>query len=106
MTPGRMQSPITENQPVVTAVRVHTAAQRSAYAVVDALDVLHHQLGAYRALEQLTSNALTAGQESLAQLQRADFAVLLSVLNESMEKHCAKAREAAVSSAKGSQQQN
>lgn len=81
-------------------VRVRTDAQRSAYAVVDAIDALEHQLGAYRALEQLASNNVAGSPESLEQLQRSDLAVLLGVLNANTENHLAWVREAAVVAAK------
>ena len=83
------------------AIRVRTDAQRSAYAVVDALDELDRQLGAYRALAALATVNLADSPESLAQLQRSDLAVLLGVLNANLEAHCARVREAAVSSARG-----
>lgn len=82
------------------AIRVRTDAQRSAYAVVDAIDELQHQLGAYRALEQLASNNVAGSPESLEQLQRSDLAVLLGVLNANTENHLAGVREAAVVAAK------
>ena len=82
------------------AIRVRTDAQRSAYAVVDAIDELQHQLGAYRALEQLASNNVAGSPESLEQLQRSDLAVLLGVLNANTENHLAWVREAAVVAAK------
>lgn len=90
--------------PVIMAIRVRTDAQRSAYAVVDAIDALEHQLGAYRALEQLASNNVAGSPESLEQLQRSDLAVLLGVLNANTENHLAGVREAAVSSAKGAKE--
>lgn len=90
--------------PAVKAIYVQTDAQRSAYAVVDAIDELQHQLGAYRALAQLASNNLADSPEGLEQLRRGDLAVLLAVLNANMEASCARVREAAVSSASGQQQ--
>lgn len=86
---------------VVKAIYVQTDTQRSAYAVVDALDALEHQLGAYRALQQLAFINGADTPESLEQLQRGDLAVLLAVLNANTEAACARVREAAVSSAKG-----
>lgn len=83
----------------VKAVYVDTEAQRSAYRVVDAIDELHNQLRAHRALECLIGNNKLGGQEGLEQVQRADMAMLLGVLNDNLAAHCAKAREAAVSSA-------
>lgn len=70
----------------------------STHAVVDAIDELQHQLGAYRALEHLIANNRTDGHEGLEQVQRADLAMLLGVLNNNLAAHCAKARAAAVSS--------
>ncbi len=91
------------DQSPVQAIYVTTAAQRSAYAVVDAIDELQHQLGAYRALQALAMNNLADSPESLEQLRRVDLAVLLGVLNANLEAVCARAREAAVSSAKGAE---
>jgi hypothetical protein len=96
-----MPASLPSDPPVVLAVRVHTEAQRSAYRVVDALDELQHQLGAYRALAQLTMNNLAGSTESLEQLQRADLAVLLGVINANTEAHVARVREAAVHATKG-----
>lgn len=90
--------------PAVKAIYVQTDAQRNAYAVVDAIDELQHQLGAYRALAQLASNNLADSPERLEQLQRGDLAVLLTVLNANTEAACARVRVAAVSSASGQQQ--
>ena len=87
--------------PPVRAINVQTDARRSAYAVVDALDELEHQLGAYRALAALTAVNLADTPERLEQLQRGDLAVLLAVLNANLESCVARARDAAVSSAKG-----
>ena len=95
-----MQHLSAPDTPSVQAIYVHTDAQRSAFAVVDAIDELQAQLGAYRALERLTANNKTGGQEGLEQVQRADLALLLGVLNNNLAAHCEKAREAAVSSAK------
>ena len=89
------------DQPAVQAIYVQTDAQRRAYAVVDALDELEHQLGAYRALAALTKNQQRVSAESLEELQRSDLAVLLAVLNANTEAACARVREAAVSSASG-----
>lgn len=83
------------------AIYVATEQQRHAFRVVDAIDDLHSQLGALRALQQLTINEKGGSPESLAQLQRSDLAMLLSLVNTSLETHCAKARKAAVLSAKG-----
>ena len=85
----------------VQALYPATEAARSAYAVVDAIDDLQRQLGAYRALAQLTAINGADSPERLEQLQRGDLAVLLAVLNANTEAVCARAREAAVSSAKG-----
>ena len=71
----------------------------SPHRVVDAIDGLHDQLGAYRALAHLIANNRTGGQEGLEQVQRADLATLLSVLNNNLAAHCAKARAAAISTA-------
>lgn len=87
--------------PPVRAIYVQTDVQRRAYAVVDALDELEHQLGAYRALQQIAAINGADTAESLEQLQRGDLAVLLGVLNANTETHLARAREAAVSSVKG-----
>ena len=92
------------DQPAVQAIYVQTDAQRKAYAVVDALDALEHQLGACRALQQLTAINGASGAESLERLEqvkRSDLAMLLGVVNASLEAGLARAREAAVSSAKG-----
>ena len=89
------------DEPAVKAVYVSTDVQRRAYQVVDAVDELQRQLGAYRALAQLTGNNLAGSPESLAQLQRGDLAVLLAVLNANTEAACARVREAAVTAAKG-----
>lgn len=89
------------DDPPFKAIYVTTDAQRRAFAVVDAIDELQTQLGAYRAVEQLTKNDKLDREESLAPLQRSDLAMLLGVLNANLEAHCAKAREAAVIAAKG-----
>lgn len=89
------------DEPAVKAIYVSTEAQRRAFAVVDAVDELQRQFGAHRALERLTMNNKPGSEESLAQLQRADLAMLLGVLNDNLQAHCARAREAAVLSAKG-----
>lgn len=96
-----MNNAPTLNQPTVQAIYVATEQQRRAFHVVDAIDDLHSQLGALRALQQLTSNEQLDSPESLGHLRRTDLATLLSIVNASLESHCAKAREAAVLSAKG-----
>ena len=95
-----MNATFPSDPPVVLAVRVYTEQQRSAYAVVDALDALEHQLGACRALQQLTAINGASGAESLEQVRRSDLAMLLGVVNASLEAGLARAREAAVSAAK------
>ncbi len=84
--------------PPVRAIYAQTDAQRRAYAVVDALDELEHQLGAYRAVQQLAAINGADTPERLEQLQRSDLAVLLAVLNANLEGCVARARDAAVSS--------
>lgn len=96
-----MNASLAPETPVVMAVRVGSHAQRSAYAVIDAIDELQRQLGAYRALADLASVNLAETPEGLEQLQRSDLAVLLGVLNANTENHLERVREAAVSAAKG-----
>ena len=96
-----MNNAPTLNQPTVQAIYVGTEAQRSAFRVVDAIDDLHSQLGALRALQQLTSNEQHDSPEGLGHLRRTDLAMLLSIVNASLEAQCAKAREAAVLLAQG-----
>lgn len=85
----------------VKAIHVTTDTQRRAYAVVDAVDNLDTQLSALRAVECLAINEQLGSEEYLPQLKRSDLAVLLSVLTTNLETHAARAREAAVKSAKG-----
>lgn len=89
------------DEPTVQAIYVTTEQQRRAFRVVDAIDELHSQLGALRALQQLTSKEQRDSPESLGHLRRSDLAMLLSMLSASLEAHCAKAREAAVLCSKG-----
>lgn len=86
---------------MVAAITVRTDQQRRAFRVVDAVDDLDCQLGAYRAVEQLAMNDSLTGDECLPQLRRSDLAQLLSVLNANLADYSAKAREAALSSAVG-----
>ncbi|MDR3370708.1 hypothetical protein [Rhodoferax sp.] len=88
--------------PVVAAILVQTDQQRRAFKVVDAVDDLDSQLGAYRAVEQLAMSEKAQGDEGLPQLRRSDLAQLLSVLNTNLSDYCAKARQAALFSAQGS----
>ena len=87
------------NMSEADAVAAYLSGDRtpSTHAVVDAIDELQHQLGAYRALAHLVANNRTGGQEGLDPVQRSDLATLLGVLNNNLAAHCAKAREAAVS---------
>lgn len=87
--------------PVVAAIIVRTEQQHRAFCVVDAVDDLDSQLGAYRAVEQLAANDRLIGDEGLPQLRRSDLAQLLSVLNANLQDYSAKAREAALFSAVG-----
>lgn len=87
--------------PVVAAIIVRTEQQHRAFRVVDAVDDLDSQLGAYRAVEQLAANDRLIGDEGLTQLRRSDLAKLLSVLNANLQDYSAKAREAALFSAAG-----
>lgn len=87
--------------PVVAAIIVRTEQQQRAFCVVDAVDDLDSQLGAYRAVEQLAANDRLIGDEGLTQLRRSDLAKLLSVLNANLQDYSAKAREAALFSAVG-----
>lgn len=86
---------------MVAAIHVRTDQQHRAFQVVDAVDNLDSQLGAYRAVEQLAANEQMIGDEGLPQLRRSDLAKLLSVLNANLEDYSAKAREAALFSAVG-----
>ncbi|OYZ76081.1 MULTISPECIES: hypothetical protein [unclassified Polaromonas] len=88
------------DQPAVQAIHVTTESQRQAFRVVDAIDELQSQLGALRAIHQLTSNEGRGSEESLPQLQRRDLAMLLSVVSADLEARCAKARAAAAEVAK------
>jgi hypothetical protein len=87
---------------VVAAIIVRTEQQHRAFQVVDAVDDLDCQLGAYRAVEQLAANERLTGDEGLSQLRRSDLAKLLSVLNANLQDYSKKAREAALFSAVGS----
>lgn len=89
------------NMSEADAVAAYMSGNRtpSPRCVVDTIDELQRQLGAYRALEHLLANNKLGGQEGLEQVQRADLALLLSVLNNNLALHCEKAREAAVSNA-------
>ena len=78
-----------------------TEQQRRAFQVVDAVDNLESQLGAYRAVEQLAGNEKLTCDEGLPQLRRSDLAKLLSVLNDNLQDYSIKAREAALFSAVG-----
>lgn len=86
---------------MVGAITVRTDQQRRAFRVLDAVDELDCQLGAYRAMEQLAMNEKLTGDEGLPQLRRGDLAKLLSVLNANLADYSAKAREAALLSAVG-----
>ncbi|MFI5447574.1 hypothetical protein [Polaromonas sp. UC242_47] len=96
-----MNKAVSFDQPTVQAIHVTTEQQRRAFRVVDAVDELHNQLGALRAVQQLTTNDKAGSLENLPQLQRGDLATLLSVVSADLEAHCAKAREAATRAAKG-----
>lgn len=100
-TPEFMNKATPLDQPTVQAIHVTTEAQRRAFRVVDAIDDLHSQLGAYRSIEQLMARERRGSDESVAPLWRRDLVALLSVLNTNFEAHCVKALEAAVLSAKG-----
>jgi hypothetical protein len=86
--------------PTVAAILVQTDQQRRAFQVVDAVDDLDSQLGAYRAVEQLVMSDKATGDDGMPQLRRSDLAKLLSVLNNNLADYSAKAREAALFSAK------
>lgn len=88
-------------QPMVSAIVVRTDQQHRAFQVVDAVDELDCQLGAFRAVEQLAANDRLIGYEGLAQLRRSDLAQLLAVLNANLQDYSAKARAAALFSAVG-----
>lgn len=87
--------------PAVAAIHVRTDQQHRAFQVVDAVDDLDSQLGAYRAVEQLAANEQLVGTDGLPQLRRSDLAKLLSVLNDNLADYSAKARQAALFSAVG-----
>ncbi|MFI5443645.1 hypothetical protein [Polaromonas sp. UC242_47] len=73
-----MNKAVSFDQPTVQAIHVTTEQQRRAFRVVDAVDELHNQLGALRAVQQLTTNDKAGSLENLPQLQRGDLATLLS----------------------------
>ena len=87
---------------MVAAILVQTSQQQRAFQVVDAVDALDSQLGAYRAVEQLAMCEKATGDEGLPQVRRSDLAQLLSVLNTNLSDYCEKARQAALFSALGS----
>jgi len=53
-------------------------------------------------VQQLAMNENAQGDVGMPQLHRSDLAQLLSVLNTNLSAHCAKARQAALFSALGS----
>jgi hypothetical protein len=89
---------------IVSAIYVSTDQQHRAFQVVDAVDELDGQLGAFRAVAQLAQVEHLTTDEGLPQLRRSDLAKLLSVLNTDLSVHCAKVRDAAMFSAVGSSQ--
>lgn len=91
----------THTTEAVKAVYVTTDTQRRAFRVVDAVDDLSADLGAFRAVESLAMNEKIGGEDCLPQLKRRELATLLNVLTNNLEAHCAAAREAAVVSATG-----
>jgi hypothetical protein len=61
-------------------------------AAVDALDHVHAQLGALRAIESLTMNAKVGSEEDLPMLRRGDLAMLLCLVTTSIEATCTSTR--------------
>lgn len=87
------------NQSPTGASAIHTLNQEAlarAFSVVDAVDDLQGQLGAYRAVAQLADSD-RHGAEGLPQLRRADLAQLFEVLNSNLETHCIRVRTEAMS---------
>jgi uncharacterized membrane protein len=75
--------------------------QRRAFAVVDAINALRVQLGALRAVAQLTTNEQLGSEEALPQVRRSDLALLLRVLDSDLGAHCETAHEAALLATQG-----
>ncbi|QDL53130.1 hypothetical protein [Rhodoferax aquaticus] len=88
----------------VSAIYINQNQQHPAFDVVDAVDALSDQLGAFRAVAQLADSDRNGG-EGLPQLQRGDLAKLIMVLNSDLEAHVNKVRGAALNMASGAAQQ-
>lgn len=80
----------------VSAIYINQENQHPAFEVVDAIDALGEQLGAFRAVAQLADSDRNSG-EGLPQLQRGDLARLITVLNSDLEVQVHKARGMALS---------
>lgn len=72
---------------VVSAIHINNKQQNPAFNVVDAVDDLHGQLGALRAVAQLADSD-RHGDEGLPQLRRSDLARLICVLNTDLMIRC------------------
>ena len=84
----------------VSAIYINTEDQHPAFEVVDAIDALGDQLGAYRAVAQLADSDRNSG-EGLPQLQRGDLAKLITALNSGLEIHVDRARGMALNMVPG-----
>lgn len=90
-------------QTKVSALYLSPDCQHPALEVVDAIDNLHGQLGAFRAVAQLADSDRNSG-EGLPQLRRGDLARLITALNSDLENQVDKVRCAALSMVPGTAQ--
>ena len=87
----------------IPAVYMDTKSQHQAFGVVDAVDDLHDQLSALRAVAQLAESE-NHSADGLPQLRRGDLAKLLSVIGSDLETHCHRVRGMAMNMVPGSPQ--
>lgn len=96
-----VSEPVPSSAPTrVSAIYINPQDQHPAFEVVDALDALGDQLGAFRAVAQLADSDRNGG-EGLPQLRRGDLAKLITTLNGDLVNHVEKVRGVALNMVPG-----
>lgn len=100
-----MSQPEQSSEPTkVSAIYTNPETQHPAFEVVDAIDALDDQLGAFRAVAQLADSDRNS-EEGLPQLRRGDLAKLITTLNTNLELHVHNAMGMALNMVPGVSQQ-
>lgn len=97
------QQPETSPVTKVPALYMNPEDQHPAFEVVDAIDALDDQLGAFRAVAQLADSDRNSA-EGLPQLRRGDLARLITTLNTDLVIRVEKARGMAMNMVPGAAQ--